>query len=130
VPDGLVAPVLRDADRLPLVALAAEARRLIEGARARQLHADELRGATFSVSNLGQFPVTAFAAIVNAPQAGILAVGRIHERARVRNGALHPRPVLRMTVAADHRVTDGAGAAQFLATVQHLLEHPLLLSMS
>jgi pyruvate dehydrogenase E2 component (dihydrolipoamide acetyltransferase) len=130
VPGGLVAPVLRDADRLPLVALAQAARRLIERARARQLGAEELQGATFSVSNLGQFPVTQFAAIVHPPEAAILAVGRIQERARVRDGALALRPVLTMTVAADHRITDGAGVAEFLATVQHLLEHPILLSMT
>ncbi|HYM70286.1 MAG TPA: dihydrolipoamide acetyltransferase family protein, partial [bacterium] len=127
VPDGLVVPVLRDADRLPLLTLGKEARRLAEGARQRRLRQDEFAGATFSVSNLGMFDVTTFSAIINAPQAGILAVGRIEERPVVRDGEIVARPIMSLTVSVDHRVTDGVGAATFLAEVKRLLEHPVLL---
>ncbi len=126
-PDGLVVPVLRDADRLPLRELAREARRLVEGARAKRLRQEDLAGATFSVSNLGMYEVTNFVAIIQPPQSGILAVGRAQERPVVRDGQVVVRPVLQLTVSADHRVTDGAGAAEFVAEVKRLLENPLLL---
>ncbi len=127
VPDGLVVPVLRDADRLPLLALSKEARRLVEGARQLRLRQDDFTGATFSVSNLGMYDVTTFSAIINAPQAGILAVGQIQERPVVRDGDIVARPLMELTVSVDHRVTDGVGAAAFLAEVKRLLEHPVLL---
>ncbi len=126
-PDGLLVPVLRDADRLPLRDLAREARRLVEGARAKHLRQEDLGGATFSVSNLGMYDVTQFVAIIQPPQAGILAVGRAQERPVVREGKVVVRPVLQLTLSADHRVTDGAGAAEFLGEVKRLLENPLLL---
>ncbi|GBD30692.1 Dihydrolipoyllysine-residue acetyltransferase component of pyruvate dehydrogenase complex [bacterium HR32] len=126
-PDGLVVPVLRDADRMPLRELAREARRLVEGARAKRLRQEDTTGATFSVSNLGMYDVTHFVAIIQPPQAGILAVGRAQERPVVREGQVVVRPVLQLTVSADHRVTDGVGAAEFLAAVKRLLENPLLL---
>jgi pyruvate dehydrogenase E2 component (dihydrolipoamide acetyltransferase) len=127
IPDGLVLPVLRDADRLPLLALTREARRLIEGARQRRLRQEDYTGATFSVSNLGMYDVSTFIAIVHAPQAGILAVGRIQERPVARDGQVVVRPIMEMTVSADHRVTDGVGAAEFLVEVKRLLENPVLL---
>jgi pyruvate dehydrogenase E2 component (dihydrolipoamide acetyltransferase) len=127
IPDGLVLPVLRDADRLPLLTLAREARRLVEGARQRHLRQEDYTGATFAVSNLGTYDVTNFTAIINAPQAGILAVGRILERPVVRDGQIVARPILEVTVSADHRVTDGVGAAEFLVEVKRFLENPDLL---
>ena len=127
IPDGLVLPVLRDADRLPLLTLAREARRLVEGARQRHLRQEDYTGATFAVSNLGTYDVTNFTAIINAPQAGILAVGRILERPVVRDGQIVVRPVVEITVSADHRVTDGVGAAEFLVEVKRYLENPVLL---
>jgi pyruvate dehydrogenase E2 component (dihydrolipoamide acetyltransferase) len=127
IPDGLIVPVLRDADTLPLLQLAREARRLIEGARKGHLRQDEFTGATFSISNLGLYDVTNFVAILSHPQAGILAVGRAQERAVVRDGHIVARPILEMTISADHRVTDGVGAAEFLVEVKRLLENPLLL---
>lgn len=126
-PDGLIAPVLRDADRLSVLKIAREARRLIEGARQRRLKQEEYTGATFSVSNLGMYDVTNFVAIINPPQAGILASGRAQERAVVRDGQVVVRPILEVTVSADHRVTDGVGAAELLVEVKRLLEHPILL---
>jgi pyruvate dehydrogenase E2 component (dihydrolipoamide acetyltransferase) len=125
--DGLIAPVLRDADRLPLLQLAKEARRLVEGAHAKRLRQEEYTGATFSVSNLGMYEVVNFVAIIHPPQAGILAVGRAQERPVVRAGQVVVRPVLQLTVSADHRVTDGVGAAQFLVEVKRLLENPVRL---
>jgi pyruvate dehydrogenase E2 component (dihydrolipoamide acetyltransferase) len=125
--DGLIAPVLRDADRLPLLQLAKEARRLVEGAHAKRLRQEEYTGATFSVSNLGMYDVVNFVAIISPPQAGILAVGRAQERPVVRAGQVVVRPVLQLTVSADHRVTDGVGAAQFLVEVKRLLENPVRL---
>jgi len=127
IPEGLVVPVLRDADRLPLLALGQEARRLADGARQRRLRQDEFTGATFSVSNLGMFGVTSFAAIINPPEAGVLAVGRIEDRPVVRDGQIVVRPIMAVTVSIDHRVTDGVGAAAFLAELKRLLEHPVLL---
>lgn len=127
VPDGLVLPVLRDADRLPILHLAREAHRLIEGARGLRLKQDDYRGATFSVSNLGMHDVTNFVAIISAPQAGILAVGRIQDRAVARGGQVVVRPIMEITVSADHRVTDGVGAAVFLTEVKRFLENPVLL---
>ncbi len=127
LPDGLVVPVLRDADRLPLLALSREAHRLADGARQRRLRQEEFSGATFSVSNLGMYEITNFSAIINAPQAGILAVGRIQDRAVVRDGAVVARPIMTLTVSVDHRVTDGVGAAAFLVETKRLLEHPVLL---
>ena len=127
VPDGLILPVLHDADRLPLLELAREARRLIEGARQRHLRQEEYSGATFSVSNLGMFDVTNFVAIISSPQAGILAVGRIQERPVARDTHVVIRPIMEATISADHRVTDGVGAAQFLVDAKHLLENPVLL---
>jgi pyruvate dehydrogenase E2 component (dihydrolipoamide acetyltransferase) len=127
IPDGLVLPVLRDADRLALLTLAREARRLVEEARQRHLRQEDYTGATFAVSNLGTYDVTNFTAIINAPQAGILAVGRILERPVVRDGQIVVRPIVEITVSADHRVTDGVGAAEFLVEVKRFLENPVLL---
>ncbi len=127
IPDGLVLPVLRDADRLPLLTLAREARRLVEGARQRHLRQEDYTGATFAVSNLGMYDVTNFTAIINVPQSGILAAGRNQERPVVRDEQIVARPMIEITISADHRVTDGVGAAEFLVEVKRLLENPVLL---
>jgi pyruvate dehydrogenase E2 component (dihydrolipoamide acetyltransferase) len=126
-PDGLIAPVLRDADRLGVLDIARQARRLIEGARQKRLKQEEYTGATFSVSNLGMYDVTNFVAIINPPQAGILAAGRAQERPVVRDGQVVVRAILEVTVSADHRVTDGVGAAELVVEVKRLLENPILL---
>ncbi|MDR5710058.1 MAG: dihydrolipoamide acetyltransferase family protein, partial [Armatimonadota bacterium] len=126
-PNGLVNPVLRDADRLPLLRLSREARRLIEGARSGRLRQEEYTGAVFSVSNLGMYEVANFVAIIPPHQAGILAVGRAQDRPVVREGRVEVRPVMSLTVSADHRITDGVGVAEFLMDLKHLLENPVLL---
>ncbi len=122
--DGLVVPVVHDADTLPLAAICARRREVVAGARDRTLRPEDVRGGTFTISNLGMYGVDAFQAIVNAPQAAILAVGRIVERPVAVNGEVAVRPVLTLTVSFDHRVVDGARGAEFLDTLASLVEEP------
>ena len=117
VDDGLVVPVVHDADRLALSEVATRRRELVAAAREHRLRPDDVSGGTFTISNLGMFGVDAFQAIVNPPQAAILAVGRIRDRAVVLEGTLVARPVLTLTVSFDHRVVDGARGARFLETL-------------
>jgi pyruvate dehydrogenase E2 component (dihydrolipoamide acetyltransferase) len=123
--EGLITPVLRDCDRKSLFQIATEARDLVERARARKLRGQELSGATFSVSNLGMLPVDEFSAIVNPPEAAILAVGAIAEKPVVQNGQLAVGRRMRVTLSCDHRVLDGAMGARFLGDLKALLEAPL-----
>ena len=127
VEDGLITPVLRDCDRKSLFQIAAEARDLIERTRARKLRQQELSGATFSVSNLGMFPVDEFSAIINPPEGAILAVGAIVDKPVVVDGQLAVGKRMRVTLSADHRVMDGAMGARFLADLRAALEAPLAL---
>ena len=123
--DGLVVPVIHDADRLPLPALAQRREELIARAQAGKLRLEDIQGGTFTISNLGMYGVDAFNAIVNPPQAAILAVGRIAERVVPVDGQPAVRPMMVLTLSCDHRVVDGARAAQFLNTVAILIEEPL-----
>ncbi|AEW96790.1 MULTISPECIES: dihydrolipoamide acetyltransferase family protein [Streptomycetaceae] len=123
--DGLLVPVVRDADRLPLTELAARTRELAEGARARTLPPAELSGSTFTVSNLGMFGVDDFQAVINPPEAAILAVGAIRRRPVVVDDAVVPRHTVELTLSVDHRAADGATAARFLEELAGLLEDPL-----
>jgi len=125
VEDGLITPVIRHADRKGLAEIAAESRVLAEKARARRLLPEEYTGATFSVSNLGMFDIDAFTAVINPPEAAILAVGRVTERAVAADGAVSVRRRMSVTLSCDHRVVDGATGAQFLQTLALLLENPL-----
>jgi pyruvate dehydrogenase E2 component (dihydrolipoamide acetyltransferase) len=125
VAEGLITPVIRHADRKGLLEIAAEGRSLAERARARRLAPEEYTGATFSVSNLGMFDIDEFTAVINPPEAGILAVGRIAERPVVADGALVARRTMRVTMSCDHRAVDGATGAKFLQTVRLMLENPL-----
>jgi len=128
LPEGLVAPVVRDADRLALTEIGAKMRDLAERTRTNRLRPDEYEGGTFTVSNLGMFDVENFVAIINPPHAAILAVGSaVPRRAVVRNGQIVASNVMKLTLSADHRVTDGAEVAKFLVEVKRLLENPLLL---
>lgn len=122
--EGLVAPVIRDADRKSLGELAAAARDLAGRARAGRLAPDEMGDGTFTVSNLGGAGVEGFTPIVNPPQAGILGIGRIQEKAVVREGGIHVRSMLTLSLVFDHRLIDGAPAAKFLSTVKDHLEQP------
>jgi pyruvate dehydrogenase E2 component (dihydrolipoamide acetyltransferase) len=125
--DGLITPVLRNAHRKSVLDIAAEARDLVERTRQRKLRAQELQGATFTVSNLGMFPVEEFAAIINPPEGAILAVGAIADKPVVVAGQLAVGKRMRVTLSADHRVMDGAMAARFLGDLKAALESPLAL---
>jgi pyruvate dehydrogenase E2 component (dihydrolipoamide acetyltransferase) len=122
--DGLVAPVVHDADRLELAALSARRREIADAARSGTLRAEDVHGGTFTISNLGMYSVDGFQAIVNAPQAAILAVGRTTERPVAVNGEVVVRPTLTLSVSFDHRVVDGARGAEFLDTLASLIEEP------
>ena len=127
VEDGLITPVLRDCDRKSLFQIATEGRDLVERTRGRKLRQQELSGATFSVSNLGMFPVDEFVAIINPPEGAILAVGAIADKPVVVDGQLGVGKRMRVTLSADHRVLDGAMGARFLADLKAALEAPLSL---
>ncbi len=120
--DGLLVPVIRDADTKGLAAIARERAALQEGARAGRLPANAQGGAVFSISNLGQHGVDRFTALVNPPEAAILAVGRVRDQVVARAGAAAVRPVVILTLSVDHRVADGAQAAEFLADLAERLE--------
>jgi pyruvate dehydrogenase E2 component (dihydrolipoamide acetyltransferase) len=122
--DGLVVPVIADADRLELAEIAARRAELVAAARDRKLKPADVQNGTFTISNLGMFGVDAFMAIVNAPQAAILSVGRIAQRAVVVDGAVVARPTLVLGLSLDHRVVDGAAGARFLDTLASLVEEP------
>lgn len=126
-PDSLVVATVFDADRLSLGAIARTTRRLAAEVREGSIAPPALAGATFTVSNLGMFGISRFSAVINSPQAAILAVGAVQQRAVVREGAVVARRCMTMSLAADHRVLYGADGARFLARVRELLEAPLLM---
>ena len=127
VEDGLITPVLFDADRLSLWEISEKARDLAKRARDRKLMPEEYTGATFTVSNLGMFGIDQFTAIINPPEAGILAIGGVEEKPVVVDGALEVRQRMRVTMSCDHRAVDGATGAKFLQTVRAYIENPLSL---
>ena len=122
VEDGLVVPVIRNADKLGLADLARCSRELSQQAQSRKLQPADYQGGTFTVSNLGMFGVDSFTAIINPPQCGILAVGRVAPRVVPHGGGVAVRPMMTMTLSADHRVVDGAIGARFLQRVRQHLE--------
>jgi pyruvate dehydrogenase E2 component (dihydrolipoamide acetyltransferase) len=124
IDDGIVVPVVHNVDRLTLREIAEQRLQLVEAARARKLRPDDVQGGTFTVSNLGMYGVDSFHAIVNAPQAAILAVGRIVDRVVAVDGVPAVRPILSLTMSFDHRVVDGARGAEFLDTLAALAEEP------
>jgi pyruvate dehydrogenase E2 component (dihydrolipoamide acetyltransferase) len=130
VADALLVPVVTDADARSLAEVAAETRRLVEGARSRSLRPEELRGGTFTVSNLGMLGVSSFTAIVDPQQTAILAVGSVH-RAPTEDDARRVafRDVMTLTLSCDHRVVYGADGARFLSRICELLERPLVLAL-
>jgi pyruvate dehydrogenase E2 component (dihydrolipoamide acetyltransferase) len=127
IDEGLITPVIFDADRKGLLQIARESRALVERARARRLTPDEYTGSTFSVSNLGMFGIDQFTAIINPPEAGIIAVGAVEDKPVVVNGAVAVRKRLRLTMSCDHRVIDGALGARFLQALRTMLENPLMM---
>ncbi len=125
--DGLIVPVIRDAHRKGIGAIGKEARELAKKARERKLTPDEFTGGTFSVSNLGMFGIDQFTAIINPPEAAILAVGGTETKPFWENGAFVPRQRMRVTLSCDHRIIDGAIGAKFLQTFRQLLEAPMMM---
>jgi len=125
VPDGLLTPIVRNADQKSVVAIAREVRELAARARSKKLRPEEMQDGTFSISNLGMFGIDKFAAVINPPEGAILAVGQVREEPVVRDGAIVAGKKLAMTLSCDHRVVDGAVGAAFLAELRSLLEHPM-----
>lgn len=124
---GLITPVVRGADSKRIADIAREMRDLIIRARAGQLSREEYQGGTFTVSNMGMYGVSRFTAVINPPQAAILAVGAASERAVASNGAVSTAKMMTCTLSVDHRVSDGVAAADFLQTFKDLAEDPRLL---
>jgi pyruvate dehydrogenase E2 component (dihydrolipoamide acetyltransferase) len=125
IPEGLVTPVVRNADQKSVVAIATEVRELAARARARKLRPEEMQDGTFSISNLGMFGVDDFSAVINPPEGAILAVGQVRDVPVVAEGRVVAGKRLAMTLSCDHRVVDGAVGAAFLAELRRLIEHPL-----
>ena len=125
--NGLITPVIRAADMKSMPDIANEVRELAGRARERKLKPEEYTGATFSISNLGMFGIDEFTAVINPPEAAILAVGAMTEKPVANNGEIQIRKMMRVTMSCDHRVVDGAVGAQFLQTFKQILENPLYL---
>ena len=125
IDEGLITPVIRDADRKGLSQIAAETRELATRARNRELQPEEFEGATFTTSNLGMFGIEDFTAIINPPNAAILAIGEVRDTPVVEDGEVVPGKRMKMTLSCDHRVVDGAVGAQFLQTLRSFLEEPM-----
>ena len=124
---GLIVPVLRDADRMSLTEISTAIREKSQAAREGKLSLDDCTGGSFTISNLGMYGLDEFVAIINPPEAGILAVGAVREAPVAVDGGLYVRQVMTLTLSYDHRIVDGAPAAQFLMRVKELLERPNLL---
>lgn len=125
IDEGLMTPVITHADKKGLSEISSETRELAGLARDRKLQPEQMEGSTFTISNLGMFGIEEFTAIINPPNACILAVGAIRDVPVVENGAVVPGKRMKITLSSDHRIVDGAKAAQFLNTVKNLLENPL-----
>jgi pyruvate dehydrogenase E2 component (dihydrolipoamide acetyltransferase) len=125
--EGLITPIIRDADQKGLSAISAEARELAERARKRALKPNEYSGGSITVSNLGMYGIDQFVAVINPPQAAILAVGAVADKAVVRDGQVQVRKTMTATLSCDHRVIDGAVGAEYLKELKALLEHPMRL---
>ena len=129
IPDGLITPIVRHADRKGLAAISAEMRDLGARAKAGKLKPEEFQGGGFSISNMGMYGVSDFAAVINPPQAAILAVAAGQLRPVVKNGALAIATVMTCTLSVDHRVVDGALGAEWLAAFKSVVEDPMSLML-
>jgi pyruvate dehydrogenase E2 component (dihydrolipoamide acetyltransferase) len=127
IEEGLITPVILDADQKGLATISAEARDLAERARKRALKPQEYSGGSITISNLGMFGIDSFVAVINPPQAAIVAVGQVAEKAVVRNGQVVARKIMTATLSGDHRIIDGAMGAEYLRELKGLLEHPMRL---
>jgi pyruvate dehydrogenase E2 component (dihydrolipoamide acetyltransferase) len=129
IPDGLITPIVRKADQKGLAAISNEAKGLIERAKSGKLKPDEFQGGSFSISNMGMYGVRDFAAIINPPQAAILAVAAGEKRPVVRGDELAVATVMTVTLSVDHRVIDGALAAEWIAAFKAVVQDPLSLML-
>jgi pyruvate dehydrogenase E2 component (dihydrolipoamide acetyltransferase) len=129
IPDGLITPIIRKADQKGLVAISSEMKDLAARAKAGKLKPEEFQGGGFSISNMGMYGVRDFAAIINPPQAGILAVSAGEQRPVVKDGALAIATVMTCTLSVDHRIVDGALAAEWIAEFKRIVENPLSLML-
>src|SRR5215472_17563998 len=127
IEEGLITPIIRDADQKGLSAIAAEARDLAERARRKALKPQEYNGGSLTISNLGMFGVDSFVAVINPPQASIVAIGQVADKAVVRGSQVVVRKMMSATLSGDHRVIDGALGAEYLRELKELLEHPMRL---
>ena len=125
--EGLITPVIRNADRKTIPQIAGEVRELADRARNRKLRPDEYLGSTFTISNLGMYGIEGFTAIINPPNSAILAVGAAIEKPVVKNGSIVVRQMMKVTMSCDHRVVDGASGSEYLATLRQYTEQPLRL---
>jgi pyruvate dehydrogenase E2 component (dihydrolipoamide acetyltransferase) len=124
IPNGLVVPVIRNADQKGLSILTAESKKLASLAKSNQLTTEHLQGGTFTISNLGMYAIDSFTPIINSPETAILGVGQIQEKVVSRNGVIEARPQMTLSLSFDHRVIDGAPAAHFLTDLKEILENP------
>jgi pyruvate dehydrogenase E2 component (dihydrolipoamide acetyltransferase) len=129
IPDGLITPIIRNADQKGLATIATEMKDLAARAREGKLKLEEFQGGTFSISNLGMYGIKDFTAVINPPQGAILAVGAGEQRPIVRNGALAIATVMSCTLACDHRVVDGATGAQWISAFKKLIEDPITMML-
>jgi len=125
VADGLVTPVVRDADKLGVLAISREVKELAEKARTKKLKPEEMMNGTFSVSNLGMYGIEEFGAVINPPEGAILAVGALRDDVGVGSAQVAPVKRMKVTMSCDHRVVDGALGARWLAELKKLLENPM-----
>jgi len=130
VPSGLITPIVRHADHKTVFEISAEIKELAKRAKEGKLQEHEYKGGSFTVSNLGMYGVTSFQAIINPPQAAILAISAVHEQPIVRKGHVVAGHVMQIQLSADHRVVDGVTGAEFIKTVQEYLENPAALLVS
>jgi pyruvate dehydrogenase E2 component (dihydrolipoamide acetyltransferase) len=127
VDEGLITPVIHDADKKGIAEIAQEVKELAGRAREKKLKPEEYTGSTFSISNLGMFGISEFTAVINPPEAAILAVGAVEDKVVAVDGEVAVRPRMRLTLSCDHRVVDGATGAQFLQTLRANLEDPMMM---
>jgi pyruvate dehydrogenase E2 component (dihydrolipoamide acetyltransferase) len=127
VEEGLITPVIRNADRKGLSEISTEVKELAGRAREKKLKPEEYTGSTFSISNLGMFGISEFTAVINPPEAAILAVGAVEDKVVAVDGEPAVRPRMRVTLSCDHRVIDGATGAEFLQTLKRNLEEPMMM---
>ena len=129
VDEGLLTPVITHTDQKSLMEISAESKELAGLAREKKLQPQQMDGSTFTISNLGMFGIDEFTAIINPPNAAILAVGGIRDEAVVKDGAIVPGKRMKLTLSSDHRIVDGAKAAEYLNELKHMLENPLAMML-